>query len=168
MKRTHLFAAAAVFALAACGQSATKEEEAPAATDLMGQVLAMPAEERPVFASTQLVAYHQAHPEITPPCTTIRRVDAVGVIPADVRPDTIYGPLAGSLVYTVQCGEILTTVGDDPRQHWMVVLSPGAAEAAISNCSDEEGRRSRCMRVPLKITAEAPATAPATPAPATP
>jgi hypothetical protein len=163
MKR-HLIAAAlaGAFALAACGQStAVKTEEgAPVATDLKSQVEAMPAENRGVFAWQQLTAYQQANPTVTPVCTGApRRVDAVGIIPADVREDTIYAGHAGSLVFTVQCGPQLTTVGDDPREHWMVVFAPGAATATFENCAQPDGRRSRCMRVPLRTVADTPAPA---------
>lgn len=167
MKRTLLIAAAA-FALAACGQSTAEktEEAAPAApADMKSQVEAMGPEERGVFAYTQLIAYHQANPTVTPQCTSLRRVDDVGVIPANVRPDSVYQPHVGALVYSVQCGPQLTTVADDPREHWMVVFAPGAAAASFYPCADESGRRSRCTRTPLTVSPEA--TQAATPAPAT-
>lgn len=140
---------AAVVALAACGQAeAPKQADAPAAPQsLLEQVEAMPAEQRPVFAWQQLTAYQQAHPEAQPPCTSIRRADVIGHIPDDVAPESIYAAYEGAFVFTVQCGPQLTTVGDDPREHWLVAFAPGATEAAIANCANEQGR-SECVRIP--------------------
>ncbi|MEZ6022797.1 MAG: hypothetical protein R3C16_05155 [Hyphomonadaceae bacterium] len=157
MKRTLIIAAAA-FALAACGQSTTTEEAAAPETpqDMMSEVQAMAPEDRGVFAWRQLTAYQQANPDVQPPCTSLRQVDAVGVIPENVNPQSIYAAHVGSLVYTVQCGPQLTTVRPDPREHWMIVFAPGAAEPVILPCSPDGGR-SQCLRVPQTVD-PAPAT----------
>lgn len=150
MTRTRHFAlASAALVLAACGQPAEApapvEPAAPAS--LMDQVQAMSVEQRPVFAWQQLTAYQQAHPEAQPPCTSIRRVDSIGVIPDDVIESSIYAAHKGALVFTVQCGPQLTTVGDDPAEHWLVAFAPGAEEAVVASCADARGR-DQCPRVP--------------------
>ncbi len=154
--RNSIVVALAAFALTACGQAAAPPEEAPPAPQsLMEQVQAMGAEQQPVFAWQQLTAYQQAHPEAQPPCASIRRVDAIGIIPDDVDPESIYAAHKGSLVFTVQCGQQLTTVRDDPREHWLVAFAPGATEAAVQSCANESGR-TECTRVPLRAAAPAP------------
>ena len=147
----------AAVALAACGQAAApKQEAAPSAPQTMlDQVQGMAADQQGVFAWQQLTAYQQAHPESQPPCASIRRVDTVGHIPEDVSPDSIYAAYKGALVFTVQCGPQLTTVGDDPHEQWLVAFVPGAAEAVIVGCANAQGI-SQCTRVPLR----APATTP--------
>lgn len=148
MKTRYALAAWAALALAACGPPAETAPETPQAPQsLMDQVQAMAPELQGVFAWQQLTAWQQAHPEAQPPCASIRRVDTVGAIPTDVAADSIYAAYAGNLVFTVQCGPQLTTVRDNPAEQWMVAFAPGAAEAAIVNCANEEGR-SRCPRVP--------------------
>jgi hypothetical protein len=138
--------AAAAFALAACGQTQAPEaDEAPDAPQaLMDQVLAMSPDQQPVFAWQQLTAYQQAHPEATPACASIRQAEARGIIPADVDPASAYGPLAGGAVYSVQCGAQLTGTAFDPREHWLVAFMPGAAEVAVVNCAQTNGRGDRC------------------------
>lgn len=149
---------AASLALAACGQSTAPEPEAPAAPQsLMEQVQAASAEMRPVLAYQQLVAYLQAHPELNATCAGPRAAESRGVVPADVAPDSIYAAHAGSLVLSVQCGQQLTTVRDEPREHWLVVLAPGAAEAAFVNCANEAGRDQCPHAIP---TATPPAATP--------
>ncbi len=115
----------------------------------------MAADQQGVFAWQQLTAYQQAHPESQPPCTSIRRVDTVGHIPEDVADDSIYAAYKGALAFTVQCGPQLTTVGDDPRQQWLVAFAPGATEATIVSCANEQGR-SQCSRVPPRAAATTP------------
>lgn len=151
-----LSAAASALALAACGQTdAPQQEAAPAAPQtIVEQVEAMAADQQGVFAWRQLTAYQQAHPEAQPPCASIRRVDTVGHIPEDVAADSIYAAYKGALAFTVQCGPQLTTVGDDPREQWLVAFAPGASEATVVNCANAEGR-SQCPRVPPR-TAAAP------------
>jgi hypothetical protein len=154
MKR--LLLAACVAALGACNQpAATTEEAAPAAPQsLMDQVDAMGVEQQPVFAYQQLVAYQQAHAEAQPPCASIRRAESLGVIPDNVVADSIYAAYKGSHVFSVQCGPQLTTVRDDPREHWLVIFAPGAMEAAVVNCANPRG--DSCPRV---VATETPAPA---------
>lgn len=161
MKLAHFSAGVAALALAACGQAAqTAEEAAPAAPQsLMEQVQAMAPEQQPVFAWRQLTAWQQANPEAQPPCASIRRVDAVGVIPEDVAPESIYAAYRGHLVFTVQCGPQLTTVRDDPREQWLVAFAPGAEQASIANCANADGI-SQCLRIPPRAAATAATTTP--------
>lgn len=145
MKR--LLLAACVAALAACSPpAATTEEAAPAAPQsLMDQVNAMGQEQQPVFAYQQLVAFQQAHADAQPPCASIRRAESLGVIPDNAAADSIYAAHKGSLVFSVQCGPQLTTVRDDPREHWLVIFAPGATEAVVVNCANPRG--DSCPRV---------------------
>jgi len=162
MKAHHLLAACAALALAACGQSGTEtaEEAPPAPQSLMEQAQGMGPEQLPVFGYQQLIAYQQAHPDAQPPCTAPRATESYGVVPADADPSSVYGPHVGSLVISVQCGQLISRAAFDPREHWLVVLAPGASEANVVNCAGPSGR-DVCPRL-------APAAAPATPAPATP
>lgn len=141
MKPIIVLAASMVLALAACGQTSAPVEEAPAAAPqaLMDQVLAMSPERQPVFAYQQLAAYQQAHPEATPPCTAVRGTEARGIVPPDVDPGSKYGPFVGGAAYSVQCGPQLSQTRFDPKEHWLVVFMPGAAEAAVVNCADAAG-----------------------------
>jgi hypothetical protein len=67
----------------------------------------------------------------------------------------------GSLVFSVQCGPQLTTVRDEPREHWLVVFAPGATEAVVVNCANAAGR-DQCTRTMPRVTATTtPASAPA-------
>lgn len=143
----------AVLVLAACGPA---EAPAPAAPQtLMEQVQHMAAEQQPVFAWQQLTAYQQAHPEAQPPCASIRRVDAIGIVPADAADDSLYAGYKGALAFTVQCGAQLTTVQDNPREHWLVAFAPGATEAAVTSCADADGR-DLCPRIPRRAAPAAP------------
>jgi hypothetical protein len=154
MKR-FVVAACAVALVAACGQQEAPAPEAPAAPQsLMDQVASMAPEQQPVFAWQQLTAWQTAHPEAQPPCTSIRRVDAVGVIPEDVDPESLYAGYKGAMVFAVQCGPQLTTVRDDPREQWLVAFAPGATEAAVISCV-VAGGRSDCPRVPRLAQAAA-------------
>lgn len=155
MKRFLL--AVCVAALAACSQPATTTEEAPPAApqSLMDQVNGMAMEEQPVFAYQQLVAFQQAHADAQPPCTSIRRAESLGVIPDNAAADSIYAAHKGALVFSVQCGPQLTTVRDDPREHWLVILAPGATEAAVVNCANPRG--DSCPRI-VPTEEAAPAT----------
>lgn len=138
MNKTALIA---VLALAACGQSTAPEPEAAAAPQaLMDQAQRMAADRQPVFAWQQLTAYQQAHPESQPPCASIRRAESRGVIPTDVAADSFYAAHTGALVFSIQCGPQLTATREEPREHWLVVLAPGAMEAAIVNCADARGQ----------------------------
>lgn len=140
--RQILIAAAAVLALAACSQPTEKQEAeaAPAApAALMDQVQAMSPEQQPVFAWQQLSAYQTQHPEASPPCTSIRRAESRGIIPANATPDSPYANYIGSLVFSIQCGPQLTTVRDDPAEHWLVVFAPGATDVAVANCKGPRG-----------------------------
>jgi len=141
MKKT--IALAALLALAACNQQAAapEEEAAPAAPpSLMEQVQGQSADMQPVFAWQQLTAYQQAHPDAQPPCASIRRAESRGIVPADAAPDSIYAAHAGALVFSIQCGPQLTTVRDEPREHWLVVFAPGATDPVVVNCADAQGR----------------------------
>jgi hypothetical protein len=151
-----MLATVTVFALAACGQTEAPAPEAPPEPQaLMDQVLGMAPEQQPVFAYQQLAAFQQAHPESQPICASIRGTEARGIIPADVDPTSAYGPFAGGAVYSVQCGVQLTGTRMDPREHWLVAFMPGAAEVAIANCADAQGRDQCPTAIPR---AAAPAT----------
>jgi hypothetical protein len=160
--KLRILAVCAALTLAACGQTTAPVEEAPPApTGLMEQAQAMSAEEQLVFGYQQLIAYQQTHPEAQPPCTAIRGTESRGIIPADVDPASAYGPHAGSLVLSVQCGVLISRASMDPREHWLVVLPPGATEATVVNCAGPNGRDNCPYQVPR-------AAAPAAPAPAAP
>jgi len=148
MKFVHFALGAAAFALAACGQPAEdKAAETPAAPQgLMEQVQAMGPEQQLVFATQQLAAYQQAHPEAQPACAAIRGTESRGVIPPNIDPASAYGPHIGSLVISVQCGELRTATAMDPNQQWLVVFAPGAADVQVANCGGGEGGRTRCPR----------------------
>jgi hypothetical protein len=142
MKPSMLLAAVALLGLGACGQSSVATSApapAAAAADMKSKVENMDPTMQPVFAWQQLVAYQTAHPDATPACPKVRRAESRGVIPANVAPNTIYSPLAGQLVFSVQCGPQLTTVRDNPHEHWLVSFAPGAAAAAVTNCADAHG-----------------------------
>lgn len=144
---------AAALALAACGQSTAPEPEAPAAPQsLMEQAQAQSAEMAPVFAWQQLTAYQASHPEATPACSSIRGAESRGIVPDNVAADSIYAAHKGSLVFSVQCGPQLTTVRDEPREHWLVVFAPGAAEAAVVNCANDAGRDQCPRAIPVTTT----------------
>jgi hypothetical protein len=157
-----IFSACAVFALAACGQSTTEAptEEPAAPQAMMDQVLAMAPEQQPVFAYQQLAAYQQTHPEAQPPCTAVRATESRGVIPDNVDPESAYASHRGALVFSVQCGALISATRMDPNEHWLVVFAPGAAEPTIVHCAGGPGGSSRCPRVVPTVEA--------TPAAATP
>ena len=116
------------------------EAATPAPQTALEQLQAQPAEQQPVFAWQQLTAYQQAHPDAQPACTSIRQAEARGVVPENIRPDSIYASHVGATVFAIQCGPQLTTVRDDPREHWLVVFTPGAADVTVKNCAGEGGR----------------------------
>lgn len=148
MIRTY-FAAGALLLLAACSPpAATTEETSEAATQgLYEQVNAMPAEQQPVFAYQQLVAYQQAHPDVvTPPCTAVRGTERINV-PGNVAPDSIYAPHTNAAVFTVQCGALISATRMDPNEKWLVVFAPGAAEVSVEHCVGER-QLDRCPRQP--------------------
>ena len=156
--KTKLIIACAALALAACGQSTAPVEEAPAAPQsLMEQVQAMSGEDQLVAGYSALVAYQQAHPEAQPPCTSPRGTESRGVIPADVAPDSVYAPHAGSLVLSVQCGVLISRAQFDPREHWLVVYAPAATEVAVVNCAGPNGSDVCPAQIP-RAAAPAPAT----------
>jgi hypothetical protein len=160
MRKTMLAAGVAALMLAACNQAqAPKAEEPPAAPQaLMDQVLRMAPEQQPVFAYQQLAAYQQAHPEVQPPCTAVRATESRGMIPDNVDPASAYGPHAGALVFSVQCGALISATRMDPNEHWLVVFAPDAAEPTIVHCAGGPGDASRCPRVVPTVAAPAPAT----------
>lgn len=154
-----LLAAVAAFALAACGQPAAPVEEAPAAPQgLLEQIQAMGQEEQLVFAYQQLAAYQAAHPDSQPPCTSVRGTEARGVIPADVDPASLYAAHAGSAVYSIQCGNLVSRERFDPNEHWLVVFAPGATEVSLVNCANARGADDCPRIVPRAAAAPAPAT----------
>lgn len=160
-----LLAASTAFALAACGQTTQTEEAPPAPQSLMEEVQAQAPEMQLVSAYQHLVAYQQAHPEVQPPCTAPRATESRGVIPDTVAPDSIYAGHVGSLVISVQCGQLVSRAAFDPREHWLVIYAPGATEAAVVNCAGPNGRDvCPTLRAPTPTT---PTTAPA-PTPAAP
>jgi hypothetical protein len=149
-------AACAALALAACGQPAAPAPEAPPPPQsLLEQVRAETPEMQMVSAVAQLQGYQRAHPDSQPVCRNVRSTESHEIIPENVAPDSIYAAHAGSLVISVQCGELRSLAAFDPREHWLVVVSPGAAEATIVNCADERGVDRCPRRVPV---IEAPAT----------
>ena len=142
---------AAALALTACGPSEKAPQMAappPQQQGLMGQALALAPEQQPVFAWQTLTAYQAAHPEVQPPCASVRSAEARGVIPANVAPDSIYGPYAGAVVFAVQCGAQQTTVQSSPREKWLVVLRPGASDAVVANCADQTGADRCSLSIP--------------------
>ncbi|MBK6705296.1 MAG: hypothetical protein IPG56_17065 [Caulobacteraceae bacterium] len=136
MIRTYLAATAALL-LAACGQStAPTTEEAPAAPQgLLEQIQAQSPEAQSV------IAYHGFHrlPDcaprlvVTPPCTSVRGTDRI-TVPANVAPDSIYAPHVGQVVFTVQCGALISATRMDYTQKWLVSFAPGAPEATVEHC----------------------------------
>lgn len=161
MRKTYLACCAAI-ALAACGQPAeAPAPEAPAAPQsLMEQVQDQAPEMQPVFAYQQLTTYQQAHQDVTPLCTSPRATESRGIIPATVSADSIYAPYAGSLVFSIQCGELRSGTRFDPREHWLVVFAPGATEPTIVNCADAAGIDQCPRTVPITIPTPTPAPAP--------
>jgi hypothetical protein len=152
MKRQILIACAAL-ALAACGQAEKAEPEAPAAAQsAYDQILSQSGEMQLVAAYQALAAYQAAHPEVQPTCRAVRATESRGIIPAEAAPDSIYAAHVGSVVYSVQCGELISRQRMDPREHWLVIYAPGAAEPAIVNCAN--GTEDACPRqvVPAPAT----------------
>jgi len=145
MKPIHAAICAAAFALAACGQP---EPEAPPPPPppqtLFEQVQAMDPANQLVFATTQLTAYQQAHPDATPPCAAIRGTESRGIIPPNIDPASAYGPYVGSLVISVQCGELRSMTRMDPNEQWLVVYAPGATDVQVANCGG--AALTRCPR----------------------
>ena len=139
-----LVLAAALLALAACGQGTGAKQDAATATAttpaaLMDQVQAASPEEQPILAFQQLQQYQAAHPDSQPPCTAVRAAESRGVIPANADPATIYPQYAGSLVFSIQCGALRSATRFDPAEHWLVIYAPGAAEVAVANCNGPRG-----------------------------
>ena len=161
MKPIYAVICAAAAALAACGQqTGTETPEAPAAPQsLLEQVQAMSQEQQLVFATTQLAAYQQAHPDAQPTCAAIRGTESRGVIPPNIDPDSAYAPYVGALAISVQCGELRSMTRMDPNEQWLVVFAPGATEAQVANCGGGPNDSSRCSRtLPLVEIAPPPAT----------
>ena len=161
MKSIHFAIWAATLALAACGQQqGAQAPETPAAPQsLMEQIQNQPAEQQPVLAYQALVAYQQAHPEVQPPCTSPRATESRGVIPPNVAPDSVYAAYVGAQVYSIQCGARISGSPMDPREHWLVVYSPGATEVTVVNCANPRG--DSCGRtVPLVEIGPTPTPAP--------
>ncbi|HWA01076.1 MAG TPA: hypothetical protein VG841_12255 [Caulobacterales bacterium] len=138
MKRTVIALAAA---LAACSPPAatTSSTETAAPTGLMAEAQSKAREELPVFGYQLLAAYQAAHPDSQPVCRTVRGAESRGVVPPDVDPASVYGAHAGSLALSVQCGAQLTGTRMDPKEHWLVILAPGATDPVVVNCADRDG-----------------------------
>jgi len=167
MKTIHFALGAAALVLAACSQPAdTTAPEAPAAPQtLMEQVQSQGAADQLVTAYTTLLAYQQAHPEVQPPCTSVRGTESRGVIPPNVEPDSIYAAHIGSQVYSIQCGALVSATRPDPAEHWLVIYAPGATEVTVVNCANPRG--DSCPRS-VQLVEVAPATPTPTPVSATP
>lgn len=148
-----LVAIAAVAALAACNQEPAEAPAPEAPASLQAQARALSAEEQVVFAVTQLSTHLQAQGQTC----TVRGAEPRGTVPANVAPDSIYGPYVGADAYTVQCGERLTTVRADPRQRWLVLFPPDAMAPQVVNCADEAGL-DRCASREIPTAEAAPAT----------
>jgi hypothetical protein len=158
--KPHLFAVCAALALAACGAEAPKEEAPAAPQSLMNTILAQAPEQQLVTAYQALATYQQAHPDSQPVCRAVRGTESRGVIPDDVSPDSVYAAYKGAVVYSINCGELRTMTRMDPREHWLVVYAPEAAEASIVNCASAGGDDLCTRQVPRAV---APATTPTTP-----
>jgi hypothetical protein len=157
----YALAAAALVLLAACQPAAAPEAEAPAAPATpLEQIQAQDQATQLVTAYQALIAYQQAHPETQPACSAVRATESRGVIPADVDPASTYGPLAGSAVYSIQCGALLSGTRYDPVEHWLVVYAPAATEVSVVNCANAQGLDTCPRDVPRTAT---PASAPAAP-----
>lgn len=128
--------AAALVALAACGQAEAPKQDAPppSPAGALEALQAQPAEQQPVLAWQQLTAWQTAN-AVQPACTSIRRAEARGVVPANVDPESIYAPYVGATIFAIQCGPQLTTVRDDPNEHWLMIYTAGAPEPTILNCA---------------------------------
>lgn len=157
MKRQFLIACAAL-ALAACGQAEQAEPEAPAAPESAFDTITWQAPEQQLVTAYQaLIAHQQAHPDVQPTCRAVRATESRGIIPAEVAPDSIYAAHVASAVYSIQCGELISRQRMDPREHWLVVYAPDAAEPAIVNCAGTDDTDACPRNVPR---ADAPATTP--------
>ena len=161
--KSHFLAVCAVLALAACGGEASKEEAPAAPQSLMEQIQAQAPEQQLVTAYQHLAAYQQAHPDSQPVCRAVRATESRGVIPDDVSPDSFYAAYKGAAVYSINCGELRTMTRMDPREHWLVVYAPGAAEASIVNCASAGGDDLCPRQVPRATAPGATPTTPTTP-----
>lgn len=145
-----VLAASAALLVAACGQQQAAAPEAPAAPQsALEQVQAQSPEMQLVAAVGHLQAYQQAHPESQPVCQNVRGTESRNMIPANVAADSFYAPHAGSLVISIQCGELRSMTAYDPREHWLVIYAPGAAEPAIVNCANAQGIDQCPRQVPV-------------------
>lgn len=146
MIRTY-FAASAALLLAACGQGgAPTTEEAPAAPQgLYEQIQAESPENQPVVAYQQFIAYQQAHADIVnPPCTAVRGTERINV-PGNVDPASIYAAHQGHLVFTIQCGALVSATRMDFNEKWLIAFAPGAATPTVEHCLGER-QSDRCPR----------------------
>jgi hypothetical protein len=147
--KLEIIAATALLALAACGQSTPPSSDvasttAAAAQGLFEQLERTAPEMQPVTAWQQLMT----HAETMPACREVRRTESRGIVPANAAPDSAYAGHAGEWVFVVQCGPRLTTVGNDPHQHWLIFFAPGAATSTIVNCAQGTGDRCMLARIP--------------------
>lgn len=158
MKLHHL-AFGAALALGACGQPAApkQEEPPPAPQSAMDRVLAQSPEMQLVTAYQALAAYQQTHAESAPRCTAVRATESRGIIPDNVAPDSIYAAYRGGAVYSINCGELRSMTRMDPREHWLVIYTPGAADVTVVNCATPNGAEDRCtQQVPVAAAPASP------------
>jgi len=153
-----LIAAATLIALAACSPpaEAPQQEAAAAPQGALEALQALPPEQQPVTAWQHLTAYQAAN-GLEPACTSIRRAEARGVVPANIDPESIYAPYVGDTVFAIQCGPQLTTVRDDPAEHWLVIYAPGAPEATVLSCAAPNNVDQCRGRILPTVDATAPA-----------
>lgn len=153
MIRTYLAASAALL-LAACGQPAATTEEAPppAAQGLAEQIAAASPENQPVMAYQQFMAYQQAHPELTPPCTAVRGTERI-TVPDDVAADSIYASHRGSSVFTIQCGALISATRMDFNEKWLIAFAPGADTPTVEHCLGPNGTDLCPRQVPTAVPA---------------
>jgi hypothetical protein len=150
---------AALAAAAACSPPA-KAPEPTGPQGLFEQAAAKSAEDASVMA-WQIISTKQ---DLASPCVAVRNVQDKGVVPADVATDSIYAPYVGARIFSVQCGEQLTTVRARPQDRWLVIMRPGAMEAEIANCADPASASGDRCYGDIPTAAPAPADGAAAPA----
>ncbi len=155
--KPRLIAATALLALAACGQASQTPSSDTVSTTaapqgLFEQLERTSPEMQPVTAWQQLMT----HAETMPACHDVRRTESKEIVPPNVAPDSAYAGHAGEWAFSVQCGPQLTTVHDDPHQHWLIFIAPGASTSTIVNCA--QGANDRCLLAVIPTAAAAATT----------
>ncbi|MEZ5972061.1 MAG: hypothetical protein R3C31_09670 [Hyphomonadaceae bacterium] len=152
-----LIAASTALLLASCGPAAAPTtEEAPAPQGLAEQIQAAGPEQQTVLAYQALIAYQTAHPDlVVPPCTSVRGTDRI-TVPENVAADSIYAPHHGQVVFTVQCGALISATRMDYNEKWLVSFVPGASEATVEHCLGERGLDLCPRSAPTATTATTP------------